>query len=428
MIAGFKSNYGPALYRSASISLFSLYCIYYFVYFSGLSSVRALEIFLVPLSILFFLLYGRKLRCSIPTLFVLFFVLFTLLSDFIANIQGYSPGSYLSYREYLRYILFLPLGYLLLNSERRAWFLLGSFSLGFGLAPFVADDTINTLVNALQGQRVNHLFNPIFEGMMATLSIVFAVFLLGRLRCFKPGLTCLYFSVFFVFVFILISLFVLYSSQSRSAYLGLFLLAISISFFYLFRNQRCRLTVSAVLLFISFLVLLYIVRDPRTARELAWLSDLISGNLEEIPHTSWGIRMNMWIQGAIHAFERPFTGWGSQGGLLVLNESGLNEALNNRYWHLHSWYVEVLVRYGFVFFVIYFGFLAHIAYKAFFKEGFVDRYLFLLTLISLLFIVFSSAFNLLPIRSDVGKVYVLYLSVVVSIYFKIISSGGLSEN
>ena len=83
---------------------------------------------------------------------------------------------------------------------------------------------------------------------------------------------------------------------------------------------------------------------------------LITGNLEELPFSSVGIRVHSWVEAMKWIAERPVTGWGqkARSDVIRLSESfpdyidGVTKA---EFGHLHNGYLEILLGFGVIGFV-----------------------------------------------------------------------------
>jgi O-antigen ligase len=79
------------------------------------------------------------------------------------------------------------------------------------------------------------------------------------------------------------------------------------------------------------------------------VSQLLNGDIAQVPYTSIGIRINSWIAASEWISERPLTGWGPKGRDLVMSEtSWLPDWVLMQYGHLHNYFLETWVEYGLI--------------------------------------------------------------------------------
>lgn len=87
--------------------------------------------------------------------------------------------------------------------------------------------------------------------------------------------------------------------------------------------------------------------SERLTAESQVIGEVLEGNLENVPYSSIGIRINTWVAAAEWIGERPLVGWGGQGRSLVIDETPwLPEFVKKNYGHLHNFFIETWVAYG----------------------------------------------------------------------------------
>lgn len=85
----------------------------------------------------------------------------------------------------------------------------------------------------------------------------------------------------------------------------------------------------------------------RANKESGVITQVLKGELNDIPYTSVGIRINSWIAASEWIKERPVLGWGAQGKKLVMTEtSWIPRKVSEKYGHLHNYFLEIWVAYG----------------------------------------------------------------------------------
>jgi O-antigen ligase len=90
----------------------------------------------------------------------------------------------------------------------------------------------------------------------------------------------------------------------------------------------------------------------RFVAESAAIHTLLSGNLDELPFSSIGVRIHSWAQSLNWIAERPVTGWGLNARSDVIQLGGrFPKHLKARFGHLHNSYLEILLGTGAVGFI-----------------------------------------------------------------------------
>ena len=79
---------------------------------------------------------------------------------------------------------------------------------------------------------------------------------------------------------------------------------------------------------------------------------ILSGNLEELPFTSLGLRVHSWVEASKWIAERPITGWGRKARTDVIRMADhFPPHIRTSFGHLHNGYLEILLGFGAVGFV-----------------------------------------------------------------------------
>jgi O-antigen ligase len=86
--------------------------------------------------------------------------------------------------------------------------------------------------------------------------------------------------------------------------------------------------------------------EDRFGQEAELVSQVIEGDLDEIPKSSWGLRL-LFISEAFDGIsERPLTGWGYRAGEIVLDTPELRQGDGGVFSQVHNSYLEAALRYG----------------------------------------------------------------------------------
>jgi O-antigen ligase len=92
--------------------------------------------------------------------------------------------------------------------------------------------------------------------------------------------------------------------------------------------------------------------SDRIDSENTTIQVLLTGNLEELPFTSIGIRIHSWAESLKWIAERPVTGWGRHARADVIRlAEGFPADIRSTYGHLHNGFLEILVGFGAVGFI-----------------------------------------------------------------------------
>jgi len=99
----------------------------------------------------------------------------------------------------------------------------------------------------------------------------------------------------------------------------------------------------------------------RVVRENATIQILLTGDLEDLPFNSIGMRIHSWAEALKWIAERPVTGWGRKARIDVIQLSDrFPDYVKADFGHLHNGYLEILLGFGavgFIFLCILWGVL-----------------------------------------------------------------------
>ncbi|MDO6825236.1 O-antigen ligase [Marinobacter sp. 1_MG-2023] len=298
--------------------------------------------------------FGSGLRWSSPVkLMVASIVVLTLSWVFMLRDHPDLARSGPSLEDFLDKFFFLFISIVLAGRVRNVLVYLSLIGLFIIAMPWLSGDGFEELVQGLHGQRANFGINPIRTGILY--GVVFLglccfagkFFLNGR---FSPLRFCMW------LMLLIFTLMAIVITQSRTAMVAL-VPALFIGMVYLFAVVRLswagKLQLAVVLAFVSLLAiiasyqvgLLALVTD-RFESESVVVADLMSGDLSDIPKTSWGLRVHFLIEGSKGITERPWTGWGYRAGELILDQEGLLKGNSDAFSQVHNGYYEAALRYG----------------------------------------------------------------------------------
>ena len=298
----------------------------------------------------------QKLKSDlIFKLFVLAMVIPWLLFGINALIDYETAIRYRSTNDLLKLFLFLPLAWWIGGSREGAIRMLALAFLGLMTAVALDPDLMQSLSMLWARQRVDFgIYNAQHGGMFFALVILFCACSLGQRLQHKLALNWV--SALLVFIG-LVGLVALLGTKTRAAILGLFVAAFVALLLRIRQGnlfQRYHLsTMKAVLVSVLVAGLLSwpaTTLYERLAGEKTTIYAVLTGNLDEVPFVSSGIRIHSWIEALHWIAEKPVTGWGQKArtDVIQLSERFPEEIKNAGFGHLHNGYLEILLGFGVV--------------------------------------------------------------------------------
>ncbi len=269
-------------------------------------------------------------------------------------------------RKYLRIFYFIPIAYAISYSRiLDPWrFLAVAFS---GLVVYlIINFDIAEWIRAWNGYRIDFgIENAQHTGVIfATSFIAFVVFTVRFFNWSKKlPLIASIGSLIIWLGALLFSCWVVFASQTRAVWLGL---SVSALIMFLLAGivyiQRKRSTIkwykySTILfgLILTSILLGYSLNTKElivkriTSEKISIENLYLAASHEKKQMTSFETRVASWAAAPEWIMERPFMGWGRRGAKNLIQQSeNFNEDFKDRFGHLHSSYLEVLVDLGFV--------------------------------------------------------------------------------
>lgn len=277
---------------------------------------------------------------------------------------------------------FLPLTILLAGQLRHVLLCWGLFGAGLVLAVVTYSGGWAYWQGALAGARVDFgmrnaqhtaMYFGVFLLMLTTLARLWLCpgGVLSRWRLLPWGFA------------VLISLLMLYITQTRAVLLGLLLTFILMSLLVaaikLYRGHVSKRLLLSLLLLLGVALPLtekaLDVLQLRTASEQQTMTLLLQGKWQQLPDTSMGIRLQTWLEAVDRIKERPLLGWGDGARSEVIKHSAtLSDEVKQEYGHLHNYFLEIQLSYGLVgslFLCALFGLLLRTIYRAW-RQGLLE--------------------------------------------------------
>ena len=252
---------------------------------------------------------------------------------------------------------FFLLAYWLKGSSKNVYILWGCLILGFFFGSIIhTPDFFMEITNGYAGRRVDFgIKNSQFTSMFSGIAFLITLFFMRQLYKSKLFLhssnTLKVLSLSLLITVSFITVFLLITSQSRQVWLAIFITATLAPLFYLLSFKKSsKKTVFIGYLILSLSVLLVSQSDviqQRSSGESGTFSSILSGDFDNIPMTSIGIRVNSWIEAASWVKKHPIIGTDSSSIAEVIQQSDkFSENLKGHFGHLHNYHIETLVAYG----------------------------------------------------------------------------------
>ena len=322
---------------------------------------KASEGVAAALGIITLLVLGRGVRSSFPIWLLLAAVVVQLLSWVLGNMHH--PEWMTSNPKIDRLgklFLFISFAWWLGGSTRKTLYLWSFAAVGFILATFTQGQGLQEWISGLQGERIdfnirNAQHTAMFFGVVFLGLISFSFRIIIKEKKFIGWRFALWLS------FTVLCLVGLIVTQTRAIWLALssafFILGIVWLLFYCFQQREkkaipLKLCISVVLVVVIASSAAFYFKDvviKRLNHESDVISLILKGDLEHVPYTSVGTRIQTWRAAGEWISERPLIGWGDKGRSLVIKQTEwLPESVRNKFGHLHNYFLEVLVAYGFL--------------------------------------------------------------------------------
>lgn len=296
--------------------------------------------------------------------------------------------------------LFLSLGLLLVITRGSVFALWISSIAALILLPFILGNGLEEFKDAFSGQRVNFGFNNAqHTGTLYGTALIGWIIFHKRIIN-EPDFTL---TRLFLWFFVFIYLFSIVAfSQTRMVFVGLLTLVL-VALLHAMRTttklDKPKQLTPLLILLLALLSLAYLYRNQIYER-FEIITPVIVGILNEdiskITPNSLGLRIQMWVAGFESFKMSPFFGLGTWGGIYTHNNTDwLLEITENRFRHLHSLYVEFLVRFGLIGFASYFLFFYIFIKKLYLvrANGEIPEDVFLFVIYFLLFYAIVNSFE-----------------------------------
>lgn len=306
--------------RNLSSFLFALAILYAFF---GLAFESGGRVVLILLCLILFITcatYNRKAFKQPVLLFIPIAIFIGMTTWLLTNLQvpdiaAQSPRL----GGILDKLSFIPLAFVLANAKNRIYLFWGAAICAALAMPWLKGSGLSEIMQALNGRRSG------LGGHIITMGIIYTIIAFSCLVFFNRF--CLNNNQLWRWpiwlALLAASFFGIIASQTRAIYLGIaliytlfFILIITWSIRDWKRNKANAtyfITISLVLLVITLTLQHYnyfdaLIKKVNSEQSVLWL--LITGNIQDIPRNSSGLRIYFWVDAYNWILERPWTGWG----------------------------------------------------------------------------------------------------------------------
>ena len=271
--------------------------------------------------------------------------------------------------------LFLPLAVLMAGQRRNVLVCWGLFLSGLFLVVVTYPGGLAYWQGALAGARVDFdIRNAQHTAMYFGVALLMLTLLAKHWLFTSRGLRLWHLLPWTLAL--LISLLMIYFTQTRAVVLGLLLsfavLALTVIGVKWRRgrlSKKIGLAVGVLLLLLPPLGGKVVdVLKVRMQSEAQTSLLILQGRWHEMPYSSIGIRVQTWLVALDRIQERPWLGWGNKARSQVIKQSTtLPDEIKRDYGHLHNYFLETQLSYGLagtLFLLCFFAYLAQAVYRA----------------------------------------------------------------
>lgn len=313
--------------------------------------------------------YGKDLSVRTPMLLLLAGIVIPVLSWYFAHLAHPDWTNKIPRLDKLaRVFLFIPIAWWLKDSTKKVFIFWSLATLTVLIAPWIGGGGWQEIISGSQGGRIDYdLRNA------GHTSLFFGLVLIGLL-CFLPRLYRWKKTIIVAWLPItLFCMFTMIASQTRAAWLALIASALMFLLVMIF-NKKLREKINIKNLSIAVVITLCAAftiystmgntLKNRSTSESSVIDKVISGNLQDIPYTSVGIRIHLWEAGLAKIAERPLLGWGNKGQRISIDQNDwMPENIKQNFGHLHNIYLSILNNYGLVGLAFYFALFGWVMVK-----------------------------------------------------------------
>lgn len=280
-----------------------------------------------------------------------------------------------------RWFVFIPFAWWISQRKNAIWLVWGSGALGILVSPWVTGGGWDEIIKGFNGYRV-------YFGLRNAqhTALYFGTIAIG-LCCFaKPLYKHNKLSLIPTLLLIAYCLVIIYMNASRQAWLGLIVTLLVMSTYFFIKRLKKTVPKKRLGIVIFFIISLtafssfLLTNDKivnRVIVEKETINAVLTLDFDQVPYSSFGIRLHSWIAATDFIKTKPIFGWSSNGKSLVMEKTQwLPDKLSREnFGHLHNFYMDILVNYGIVGLVFYISIWVVISKMLFreIKSGSVEK-------------------------------------------------------
>jgi O-antigen ligase len=298
--------------------------------------------------------YGKIVNSHVLFRFVWIAIIFQLISWGLS--QYTTPQWAVDYPKLdkiTRWFVFIPMAWWIAQYKNAIWLIWGCAALGILVSPWVTGEGIPEIIRGLNGERV-------FFGLRQAqhTSLFFGVILIGLLCFTRKIINIKKWLTIPLLLTIAYCLLIIYINSSRQAWLALLLTAFFMASYFTikhFNRATGKQKLVTISLFLGGMLCLSVVIAnnntivERVMEEKEALGAIATLDFDEVPYSSFGIRLHSWVAASEFIKEKPIFGWGSNGKTLVMKKTEwLPDWVQYGFGHLHNTYIQILVNFGLV--------------------------------------------------------------------------------
>ncbi|BDU44606.1 O-antigen ligase family protein [Vibrio nigripulchritudo] len=252
--------------------------------------------------------------------------------------------------RFLEFFIFFFIAFWLRGNEKYIWTMLVCFVLGSIFTLNYHAPILEQISLGLSGRRVEFDYRNAQHGaLIIGASILISLLFLSRLikdsqKNIATLLTCLLVMAFLIIIQIVL--------QTRQAILGITAAIICTSLYGYYIKDKLNIKSIMFILAITIIVIL-IGRNSdiiyqRLSSELYVITDyILIGDFSNIPYTSVGIRVQLWLESAMWIIKSPLLGFGNGAEAFIIEQSSrLPQRIAIEFKHVHNSYIATLLRFG----------------------------------------------------------------------------------
>ncbi|HGF7514242.1 TPA: O-antigen ligase family protein [Vibrio cholerae] len=296
---------------------------------------------------------------------------------------------------FINFYFFFFIAFWLNGNKKHIYFFWASFVAGCILTTIShSENFLNDIILGLKGHRIDFSYiNANHSAALFGMCTLLGLYYLPKIIKNNCSKYLHLEKLFYLFVF-LFCFFVTLATQSRQVWLALTtsILIIILLKSFSFKNKRMiiiYLTIGVLILLTSLMSILNIpfVYD-RVTQEFDFIPLFISGDINQIPFTSTGIRLHFWFESIAWIKQYPLFGIGQNGRELVIALSeNLPKYIIHEFSHLHNGHIEVIVNYGILGYLSFIAMFYYIIKSSKYYKASNEFFILAMTFISYFFMI-----------------------------------------